>query len=147
VPGESGEVAALLVQFRGWMGRSSPSAESLHSSVALLMDKPDAEFLLGSVGGGPPAGVCQLRFRQSVWRDAEDCWLEDLFVSREARGSGLGSALVEAALDHARGRGCRIVDLDVDEENGAAVALYEGLGFSASAKPGGGRSLLMRRTL
>ena len=140
-------MAALLLQFRDWMDRSSPSAESLRSSVSLLMDQPDAEFLLGSVRGGSPGGVCQLRFRHSIWRVAEDCWLEDLFVSPEARGAGLGSALVEAALGRARGRGCKLVDLDVDEENGAALALYEGLGFSASAKPGGGRSLLMRCAL
>jgi len=48
--------------------------------------------------------VCQLRYRFAVWTGAEDCCLEDLFVEADARGSGVGRALVEAAMERARGR-------------------------------------------
>ena len=142
--GESSEVAGLLTEFRDWWGRAVPSGASIQASVDRLMDGPEAEFLLGSIYDGAAAGVCQLRFRFSVWHAAEDCCLEDLFVRGEARRAGLGAALVERALERARERGCARVDLDVSEENEAALALYERLGFSAGSASGAGRTLLMR---
>ena len=148
VPGDSSAVAGLLVEFRDWWGRAEPSAESFRSSVDRLIRDPGTEFLLGSAGpDGAPAAVCQLRFRFSVWHAAEDCWLEDLFVREEARRSGLGGALVAAALERARGRGCARVELDVNEQNRAALALYGRFGFTAAPSPSAGRSLLMRRSL
>ena len=39
-------------------------------------------------GRPDPAGVCQLRYRLSVWTASHDCWLEDLYVTDEARGTG-----------------------------------------------------------
>jgi ribosomal protein S18 acetylase RimI-like enzyme len=50
-------------------------------------------------------------------------------VVDEARRSGLGRALVEGAIARARERGCRRMELDTNEDNAAARALYEGLGF------------------
>jgi GNAT superfamily N-acetyltransferase len=137
-------VAALLVEFRDWWGRDWPPAESFARGVRRLMADPATEFLLG---GDPPTGVAALRYRYGVWYDAEDCWIEDLFVREEARGSGLGRALTEAAIERARERGCRRVELDVNEANEAATALYESLGFSGWSDPPGGRNILMRLKL
>jgi len=150
-PAESGEVevvAGLLLEFRDWLGRNRPSEESLAASVGRLIDAADTEYLIGSVGpGDEPAGVCQLRFRFGVWHAAPDCWLEDLFVRQGERRSGLGAALVEAALTRARARGCARVELDVNEANAAALALYDRFGFGAHSDSFGGRDLLMRRPL
>ena len=143
-PAEAEVVAGLLAQFRDWMGRESPSGESLRSGVERLIADPQAEYLLGAAqAGGPPAGVCQLRFRYGVWHEATDCWLEDLFVKEHARGSGLGRSLVTTAAERARERGCARVELDVSESNSAAMALYLDLGFS-TGKDSGTPDLLMR---
>jgi ribosomal protein S18 acetylase RimI-like enzyme len=145
--GEEAEaVAGLLVEFRDWLGRDTPSAASFLSGVRRLLGDPSVEYLLGAVAAGEvAAGVCQLRFRYGVWNAAEDCWLEDLFVCETSRGAGLGLALTRGALNRARDRGCARVELDVNESNSAALALYEGLGFSAESNPPGARNLLMRR--
>ena len=141
---EAETVAGLLVEFRDWFGRDSPPNSSFLTGVERLMEDPATEYLLASAGeGGQPAGLCQLRFRYGVWHAAEDCWLEDPFVRDEARGRGLGLALCRAALDRARERRCARVELDVNEFNVTAVALYEGLGFSAISEGTGGRKLLM----
>jgi ribosomal protein S18 acetylase RimI-like enzyme len=63
-------------------------------------------------------------------------------VRRAARRSGLGRALVNAALHRARQRGCRRVELDTNEDNESAIGLYESLGFSVTSK-GPGRSLFL----
>jgi ribosomal protein S18 acetylase RimI-like enzyme len=143
---EAADVSRLLIGFRDWMGRSEPADASIRASVERLLGRDDAEYLLGATDDGePPAGVTQLRFRWGVWWGAEDCWLEDLYVEEHARGSGLGRALVAAALDRARERGCRRVELDVNTGNPPALALYRSLGFETGND--GGRDLLMRRRL
>ena len=125
-------VAALLAEFREWYGKSAPSEEEMRESVARVHEE-GGEFLLGATDG-EPVGVCQVRYRWSVWTSAEDAWLEDVFVREAARGTGLGRALVEAAIERARERGCRRIELDVDEANGPALALYHSLGFAGDVK-------------
>ncbi len=150
-PHEAAEVARLLGAFRDWFGAESPSDERLLDSVRRLLDDDATEYLLGAVDGGTQAcGVCQLRFRHSVWTSSVDCWLEDLFVADSARGRGVGRALVEAACARARERGAARIELDTNESNTGAIALYESLGFSASSKQHGplsGRDLFMGRRL
>ena len=132
---EAEAVADLLVGFRNWYGRDWPSDNSILASVEKLIEDRDTEYLLGSPDDdSPPAGVCQLRFRHSVWMAAPDCWLEDLYVREDARGAGLGGALIELALERARARGCRRVEVDTSESNEGARRLYAKHGFSESAK-------------
>jgi ribosomal protein S18 acetylase RimI-like enzyme len=131
-----------LIEFRDHLGKRSPPDGSFVDSAKRLLADPDTEFwLAGPAPGEPAAGICQLRFRHSVWTGVEDCWLEDLFVRAEARGVGLGRALVQRALDRATERGCARVELDTNEDNHEAIRLYESLGFSAASK-GQSRSLL-----
>ena len=148
---QAAEVTRLLIAFRDWLGEERPDNGAFAASVAQLLADPATEFLLGGVGAGTAAcGVCQLRFRHSVWTSAPDCWLEDLYVEADARGRGLGRALVELAFERAGARGARRIELDTNEDNGAAIALYESLGFSASSKAHGelrGRDVFMGRPL
>ncbi len=147
-PSEAETVAALLVEFRDWHGRDWPSANAFLASVERLIEQASVEFLLATPDDdSPPCGVCQLRYRHSVWTAADDCWLEDLFVREAARGRGVGEALVRDALRRAGERGCRRVELDVNEANAPALALYERMGFAVSRKPPGGRDVLMRARL
>ena len=144
-PGEAADVARLIAEFAAWYGNDEVSEDDIRASVERIMGGADGEYLLGADADGPAAGVCQLRFRWSVWKSAEDCWLEDLFVREEARRSGLGRALVEAAVERARERGCKRIELDVNEGNAAALALYENCGFQLDWKAPGARSLFIGR--
>ncbi len=148
-PHEAATVARLLVEFRDWCGSAWPSANAFLASVERLIEQPDTEFLLGSLDAdAPPVGVCQLRYRFSVWMAAEDCWLEDLYVADAARRRRVGRALVATALERATARGARRIELDTNEANVRALALYEALGFSVRSKAGGdGRNLLLGRRL
>jgi GNAT superfamily N-acetyltransferase len=146
---EAEPVARLLVAFRDWYGRDWPSDNAFLASVERQMDEPGAEFLLASPDDdSAPVGVCQLRYRFSVWTATDDCWLEDLFVLDQARGAGVGSALLELALRRATERGCRRIELDADEDN-PAIRLYERFGFDTSYKTSnpGVRSLFLGRRL
>lgn len=129
-PHEAETVARLLVAFRDHLGRDWPSANAFLAGVERLIEDPATEFLLGAAhDDAAPAGVVQLRFRHGLWWAATDCLLEDLFVEPGARGAGLGRALVARAVERARERGCRRLELDVADDNAAALALYQAAGF------------------
>jgi GNAT superfamily N-acetyltransferase len=139
-PEDAGVLASLVGTFRDWYGEDAPGDARILRSVERLLDDDGTEFL---IAGEPPAAFAQLRFRHSLWTGADDAWLEDLYVDADARRAGLGRALVEACVERARERGCRRIQLDCNERNRAALALYESLGFSA-AQPRrwqGGRDL------
>ena len=127
--------------FRDWWGYDEPSDDAMRAGVERLLADRATEFLLG---GDPPLGVAALRYRYGIWKDGEDCCLEDLFVHEEARGSGLGRALLDAAIARARERGCARIELDVNERNEAARKLYESAGFSSWVPSLGGHNLFMR---
>jgi ribosomal protein S18 acetylase RimI-like enzyme len=55
--------------------------------------------------------------------------IEDVVVDQAARGRGVGTALTMAALDLARQRGARSVDLTSRASRVAANRLYQQLGF------------------
>lgn len=142
--GEEAEVASLIAGFRDFYGEAEPDNEQIARMVAELLGDQRTEFLLV---GEPAVGVAQLRYRRSVWTGAEDAWLEDLFVVDGARRGGAGRALVQGCVDRARARGCKRIQLDANERNDAALALYESLGFSSatSERFDGGRNLYLTR--
>jgi ribosomal protein S18 acetylase RimI-like enzyme len=143
-PQDAPLVARLLTEFRDHEGRDWPPEEAIRAGVERLIERDDTEYLLG---GDPPMGVAQLRYRYGVWWDAEDCALEDLFVRADARGTGLGRALVDAVIERARARGCRRIELDTGEENGPALALYRSLGFRSGGDEPGRLGVFMRRRI
>lgn len=56
-------------------------------------------------------------------------WIEDVMVSKDARGTGAGSMLVRRAVDRAAEHGARTVDLTSRPSRTAANRLYQRLGF------------------
>jgi ribosomal protein S18 acetylase RimI-like enzyme len=133
-PHEAETVARLIVAFRDHLGRDWPSGNAFLAGIEGQIEQPDTEFLLGAAhADAPPAGVAQLRYRHGLWRAGPDCHLEDLFVAGEARGAGLGRALVDAAVGRARERGCRRIELDVNEANAGGLAVYRAAGFDVPA--------------
>ena len=56
-------------------------------------------------------------------------WIEDVIVDEEARGNGVGEALVDAAIDLARRSNARTLDLTSNPTREAANRLYVRCGF------------------
>jgi len=76
--------------------------------------------LQGIVGVAPQAPV-RIRHKAFLW---------GMYVRREARGRGIGSALVAAAIGTARTMpGIEMIQLSVGADNRAAIALYRKFGF------------------
>jgi RimJ/RimL family protein N-acetyltransferase len=64
-----------------------------------------------------------------------------MMVARDWRGRGVGTALVAAAIDHARAQGLHKLSLSVFPHNDAAIALYRKFGFEEEGR----RAKHMRR--
>src|ERR1051325_6010201 len=143
-PHEAEIVARLLIEFRDHLGYDWPSDTAFLAGVERLVDDRDTDFVLASADeDSPPSGVTQLRYRMGIWRAGRDCLVEDVFVSESARGHGIARALLDFATPRALERGCRRMQLDVNEANAPARALYESFGFTT----GEPRDLYMRRPL
>ena len=147
-PAEAEVVARLLIAFRDHNGLDWPSDNAFLAGVERLMDDVNTDFVLAAAhDDAPPAAVAQLRYRFGIWRAGLDCLVEDVYVDKPARGAGLGRALMEGVIDRARERGCRRMELDTNERNQAAIALYESLGFSGVANSYGARDVYLRKHL
>ncbi len=85
--------------------------------------------------GGEDVGIAVLRFRPSLWDDADEAYLAELFVLPDRRKRGLGAELMAAVLGLARERGCRFIELGTDEHDHDAHRLYERSGFTNFANP------------
>jgi GNAT superfamily N-acetyltransferase len=70
-----------------------------------------------------------LAWQEIVWMDdgAPALWVSDLYVAPEARGVGVGEALMAAARAAVRDRGGRRVVFTVWDRNAAARAFYAAL--------------------
>jgi ribosomal protein S18 acetylase RimI-like enzyme len=62
--------------------------------------------------------------------DRDTCWITSVSVDRDHRGSGLGRALLDQAIELARTRSFRTVSLEVGQSNHAARRLYTRMGFA-----------------
>jgi ribosomal-protein-alanine N-acetyltransferase len=74
--------------------------------------------------GCPVAGYC------SFWVIVDEIHVNNIAVRPEWRRHGIGRALVEHLLAEGRRRRCRAATLEVRRSNGAALRLYEGVGFT-----------------
>jgi GNAT superfamily N-acetyltransferase len=117
----------LLHAFNTEFGEATPAADVIAERAAPLIESGEVTVLFGGEG---PDGFAELRFRPSLYTGALDAYLEELYVVPERRGHGLGRALLEAAMDHARERGAAHIDLGTSEDDVAARALYESAGFT-----------------
>ncbi len=63
---------------------------------------------------------------------AKRCQIEGVRVSKEYQGRGLGKLMIDYAIDQAKNRGCKIVQLTSNNTRMGALEFYEKLGFEAS---------------
>lgn len=110
---------------------------------------PDGALLLARDESGSPAGCVGIKRHSDT-----ECEIKRLYVRPSARGGGLGSALVRAAIDQARAIGYTdMLLIAVESITHGAQRIYRRVGFEVTSKfretPGDDPSifLFMRRGL
>ncbi len=72
-------------------------------------------------------GFVHIVIHPNTWNDTDCIYLEDLFITANARGTGLGRALIEYIYDFANKNDCNRVYWVTDEDNYQARQLYDKL--------------------
>jgi GNAT superfamily N-acetyltransferase len=82
---------------------------------------------------GQIAGTMQLTLLPGLSRHGMlRAQVEAVRVAAGQRGQGLGRAMIEWAIEQARGHGCGLVQLTSDKRRADAIRFYEAVGFTAS---------------
>jgi GNAT superfamily N-acetyltransferase len=77
-------------------------AQTTDTTWARFHDPAEPMYVLGAYKDGELLGIVHFLFHRSTWSEGGYCYLQDLFVSKAARGLGLGRALIEAVYERAK---------------------------------------------
>ncbi len=102
------------------------------AAYAAIERDPNNELVVVDADG-ELAGVMQLTFipylsHTGAWR----CLIEGVRIAGSQRGRGLGGKMIRWAIERARQRNCRLVQLTSDKQRPDALRFYGRLGFVAS---------------
>jgi ribosomal protein S18 acetylase RimI-like enzyme len=104
-PGDASHVFALVDQL-GY----TPDHRGFDEVFAQVVRHPEAAVFV-AVEGLRVIGYLSLSQRPQIRLGGRAAHIDELVVDEKRRGEGVGTALLEAALSHARGLGCKRVDL------------------------------------
>ena len=119
-PADSTEIARLLAQL-GYERDPDAIVGDVRSSAA-------GEVLVAVVDGRV-VGLLSLSIHRQLHHGAPIASIETLVIDHQARSGGVGSALLDSAVQRARDRGCAFVELHSNLERVDARRFYERHGF------------------
>jgi GNAT superfamily N-acetyltransferase len=90
-----------------------------------ILDPQSGIFARLAVREGQVIGFAIAILHPGTWSAAPVCYLEDLFVAPEGRGTGAGRALIEDLIARGRANGWRKLYWHTREDNAVARRLYD----------------------
>lgn len=113
-----------------WEGYQRFYAVDIAESVtcktwARLLDPIEPMHAALAMASNRALGLVHSIYHRSTWTTSDDCYLQDLFVDKEARGGGIGRALIEHVYADAKRRGASRVYWQTHESNDSAMQLYD----------------------
>jgi len=130
-PVERGDYERWLPLWEGYnafYGRSGPTAlapEITAMTWARFFDAYEPVHALVAELDGSLLGLTHYLYHRSTTSIAPNCYLQDLFTAEEARGKGIGRALIEAVYERARAAGAPRVYWLTHHTNETARRLYD----------------------
>ncbi len=118
------ELVAAFDRLVPQLSSSSPPPSADHLDALLASD--DTVLFIARLDGHIVGSLTLAFYRIPTGIKA---WIEDVVVDETASGRGIGTLLNEAALDEARARGAKSVDLTSRPSRAAANHLYQRIGF------------------
>ncbi|TMQ89963.1 GNAT family N-acetyltransferase [Actinomadura soli] len=115
--------------------RETPGNEipdAYFTAFTAIEKDPNNTVIVAEVAG-EIAGTLQLTFIPGLtYTGSERAQIEGVRVAASQRGRGLGQDMINWAIDRARARGCRVVQLTTDRQRPDAVRFYQKIGFRPS---------------
>jgi ribosomal protein S18 acetylase RimI-like enzyme len=122
-------IAPLFDAYRQFY-RQPPDLPRAREYLRERMERGESVIFVAEDASGGPVGFTQLYPTFCSVRAAPTFVLYDLFVAPEARGTGAGRALMQAAEAHAAGTGAARLELSTAKTNIIAQSLYESEGWT-----------------
>ena len=130
-PATAGDVATILgfVRDLATFEREPDAVEATEATLAeaLFGPRPAAEAVIAETDG-TVLGFALFFHNFSTWTGKRGVYLEDLYVTPEARGQGVGKALLRHIAELALTRGCARFEWSVLDWNADAIAFYRAIG-------------------
>ncbi len=117
--------------FYGRAGETALPPNITDTTWARFLDPLEPMHALVAEQGGQIVGLSHHLFHRSTTRLAPSCYLSDLFTVPQARGKGVGRALIEAVYAAAQEAHVQRVYWLTHETNAAGRALYDRIGKHA----------------
>ncbi|WP_262848608.1 GNAT family N-acetyltransferase [Mumia quercus] len=136
-PDDAVEIAGLLHDFNLEFGWPSPSPDVLAPRLRALLGGP-ATFAY--VAGTPIHALALVTLRPNVWVAGSVAVLDEMYVVPSLRDQGIGSAVIEAVLAHAREHDIDLIEINVDEADADTQRFYAQHGFSGIVEETGERA-------
>ncbi|MFI0513180.1 GNAT superfamily N-acetyltransferase [Streptomyces canus] len=117
------------------LGAQRESPDDLNPYLAALerLSSDPNQHLVVATRGDRVVGTLQLTIVPGLSRrGATRSIIEAVRIHADERGSGLGSRLIEWAIEESRRQNCQLVQLTSDNTRTDAHRFYERLGFTAS---------------
>jgi GNAT superfamily N-acetyltransferase len=109
---------------------SAESFEAKERNIrAALFDSPPSAHALIARGAASALGVACYSFLWPAVLTSRSLYLKELYVAKDVRQEGVGSALMGALFDVARSNDCSRVEWTTDSDNHEARAFYSRLSF------------------
>ncbi|MEU7321461.1 GNAT family N-acetyltransferase [Streptomyces griseoviridis] len=132
-PDDVPAVVAMLADDPLGARRESPDDLTPYLAALERLSADPNQHLVVAVREGRVVGTLQLTIIPGLSRrGAVRSIIEAVRVHADERGSGLGTRLMEWAVDESRRQGCQLVQLTSDASRTDAHRFYERLGFTAS---------------
>jgi GNAT superfamily N-acetyltransferase len=138
-PHDLAELLPLVDAFQREEGYAAGD-DALRGAVRGLLADAQRGSVLVARERGRAIGYAALCFGYSIEFRGRDAFVDELYVAPDARGRGLGRALLRALEAEARASGALQLHLEVEQGNESARRLYLTERFAAT-----GRELLTRR--
>ncbi|NUT74064.1 GNAT family N-acetyltransferase [Pseudomonas sp. C1C7] len=90
-----------------------------------LLDPSEPTHAALAWADGKAVGMVHFIYHRSNWAIENSCYLQDLLVAPETRGTGVGRKLIEFVYATAKADGCNKVHWLTHETNATAIQLYE----------------------
>ena len=120
-----------LADFEGWPDLLSITATEIAHRVST--SPPALQAVLAEAAEAPPVGFATVFEIPYAYAARPSLELEMLYVAEPWRAQGVGRALMDAVLAHARETGCERVEWNVLADNARAQAFYKSLGAAEKA--------------
>jgi GNAT superfamily N-acetyltransferase len=111
--------------FYGRLGETALPSEVTRMTWSRFFDAYEPVYALVAEQGGTLQGLAHFLYHRSTTDIAPTCYLQDLFTAPEARGNGVGRALILRTYEHAKSSGAPEVYWQTHETNVVAMKLYD----------------------